>query len=135
MNRYLRLASFGAALLVSINCGGGGTENNDPVPGPLSVVLTSPNGDDAAMILTLTTPVAPTSLTAGSGLALFLDGAPGATTTRVVLTGTMTTGSTLLTIQVPDTRADEDYSVTVDQVASTTYALRSVTGYAASVEK
>lgn len=135
MTRSLRVSLIGALALASINCGGGGTENNDPTPGALSVVFASPSPGDGAVILTITSAgVAPTSFTAGAGLQLFASGAPS-TTSRVVLTGALNTGSTILTMAVPDTRDDEDYTVTVDQVSSTTYTIRALTGYTATVEK
>lgn len=134
MRRISRLTAVVALVAFGVNCGGGGTENNDPTPGDLTIELTTPNGDDAAIKLTITAPVAPTAITAAAaGLQVFRSG-PIGTTTTVVITGDMSAGA-LLHLTVPDTRQDEDYTATVVQVASTTYALRGNTGYALTVTK
>ncbi len=134
MRNLTRLALLSAVVAFGVNCGGGGNEPDVPKPGALSVALTTPNIDDAAIKLTLTSPVAPTAIAAASaGLRLFVSGTIG-TTTTVVVTGDMTAGP-ILTLTVPDTRAVGDYSAAVVQVASTTYALRANTGYALSVDK
>ena len=106
-----------------------------PVAGTLKVNLTTPNsGFDGAAIIALTSPVPPTSVTPAAGLALW--GGPVATTNaRIVLTGTLSTG-TILTLQVDDVNKVGQYSVTVQQVAATTYQRRtSLTGYSATVTK
>lgn len=107
-----------------------------PVAGTLKVNLTTPNsGLDGAAVLLLTSPVPPTSVTAAAGLALW--GGPVATTSaRIVLTGTLSSG-TILTLQVDDVNKVGQYSVTIQQVAATTYLLRSppLTGYSATLTK
>jgi hypothetical protein len=120
------------ALLVA--CTGDGTS---PVAGTLRVNLTTPNsGSDGAIMLVLSAPVAPTSVTPGAGLALW--GGPVTTTSaRVVLTGTLSTGP-ILTLQVDDVNKVGQYSATVQQVAATaagSFVRRSLTGYSASVTK
>ena len=106
-----------------------------PVAGTLKVNLTTPNsGFDGAAVIALTSPVPPTSVTPAAGLALW--GGPVATTNaRIVLTGTLSTG-TILTLQVDDVNKVGQYSVTVQQVAATTYQRRtSLTGYSVTVTK
>jgi len=98
-----------------------------PVPGILRVVLTTPNPDDGAVLLTLTAPAAPTVLTAAAGLRLFQSGQPG-TTTTVALTGPLQ-GGTILMLQVPDTRKAKQYRATLQQVSSSGFQLRNLSGY------
>jgi hypothetical protein len=130
-----RLAAFAALILFGVNCGGGGgTENNDPTPGDLTIELTSPNTDDGAIKLIIVSPVTPTAISsAAAGVEIFTSG-PLSTSTTVIVTGDLSAGP-LLHITVPDTRDDEDYAATVVQVASATYAIRTNTGYALDVTK
>lgn len=132
MRRIHQLAALAAAIVFGVNCGGG-SEPDEPKAGNLTVNLTTPNVDDAAIKVTITSPVAPTSITGAGGAQVFMSGAIG-TTTTVIVTGDLTEGA-LLTLAVPDTRDDDDYSATVVQVASTTYALRPLTGYALDISK
>ena len=126
-----RRALFTAVVVLLAAC----KNSTGPVAGTLKVNLTTPNsGFDGAAIIALTSPVPPTSVTAGAGLALW--GGPVATTSaRIVLTGTLSTG-TILTLQVDDVNKVGQYSVTIQQVAATTYQRRtSLTGYSATVTK
>ncbi len=121
-----------AAVILLAACKGNPT---GPVAGTLKVNLTTPNsGFDGAAVIALTSPVPPTSVTPTAGLALW--GGPVATTNaRIVLTGTLSTG-TILTLQVDDVNKVGQYSVTVQQVAAATYQRRSsLTGYSATVTK
>jgi hypothetical protein len=120
-----------AAVMLLAGC----KNSTGPVAGTLKVNLTTPNsGFDGAAIILLTSPVPPTSVTAAAGLALW--GGPVATTSaRIVLTGTLSTG-TILTLQVDDVNKVGQYSVTVQQVAAATYQRRTaLTGYSATVTK
>lgn len=115
-------------------CGGGGSEPNEPLPGVLTVSLTTPNADDAALLLTLTGPAAPSAVTAADpALRVFLAGPPGPATSLVV-TGAMTDGA-ILTLQVPDVRQVKEYTATLVEVASTTYQVRPLTGYRLRVSR
>lgn len=134
MRHMTRLAAFAALIVFGVNCGGGGTENNDPTPGDLTIELTTPNTDDGAIRLIIVSPVAPTAISSASaGVEVFTSG-PLSTSTTVIVTGDVGAGA-LINITVPDTRDDEDYSATVVQVASATYAIRANTGYALEVTK
>jgi len=86
------------------------------------------------VMLVLSSPVAPTSVTAGPGLTLW--GGPVTTTSvKLVLTGTLSSGP-ILTLHVNDVNQVSQYSVSLQQVASTGFALRpSLTGYLATVTK
>jgi len=114
-------------------CGGGGT---GPVAGILKVKLaTTPNsGLDGAVLLTVTGPVIPTGAAAQAGFRLF--GTPVATTNKFAVTGTLSTGAILFTIDVPDINKVSQYSATIQQVAaSSNYALRTLGGYSLTVTK
>ena len=120
-----------AAVMLLAGC----KNSTGPAAGTLKVNLSTPNsGFDGAAIIALTSPVPPTSVTPAAGLALW--GGPVATTNaRIVLTGTLSTG-TILTLQVDDVNKVGQYSVTVQQVAAATYQRRtSLTGYSATVTK
>jgi hypothetical protein len=129
----LRRTITAAALILLAACKGSPT---GPVAGTLKVNLTTPNsGLDGAAVILLTAPAPPTSVTAAAGLALW--GGPVTTTSaRIVLTGTLSTG-TILSLQVDDVNKVGQYSVTVQQVAAaTTFLLRNpLTLYSATVTK
>ena len=121
-----------AALLVlggNISCG----DSNGPVAGALKVSLTTPNnGQDGAIQFVIAGPVAVTAVTAAPGLRVFTDTL--GTVTRVVVTGTLTTGL-VASVGVADVNQVALYSATIQQVAATTYQLRSVAAYALAVTK
>jgi len=127
LGRATIAASFG--LLVA--CGG----TTGPVAGTLKVDLASANnGQDGAVLLALSTPVPPVSVSAGPGLTLW--GGPVTTTNaKLVLTGNVTTG-TILTLQVGDINKFRQYSVTLQQVARTSdFQLEPLGGYSVTVTK
>ena len=104
-----------------------------PVAGLVNVSLTTPNaGNDAAILLTIAGPAALTSVSAPAGLRLFAQPAPLGTTNRFALTGTIPAG-TILTIGVADVNKASAYTATIQQVATTTYQLRALTGYSLKV--
>jgi hypothetical protein len=115
-----------AAMLLGSSCG---RDPSGPQGGTLRVQLTMPaanNGQDRAVLLTITGPAAPLAITAGSGVKIYHQ--PLAATMRVAVTGSLTNGATLATIQVPDVSAT--YGVIVHQIAQAgTYQLRNPSGY------
>lgn len=121
---------FLAALLVlggSISCG----DSNAPVAGALKVSLTTPNnGQDGAIQFVIAGPVAITAVAAAPGLRVFADTL--GTVTRVVVTGTLTTGL-VASVGVADVSQLAQYSATIQQVAATNYQLRPRAGYALAV--
>ena len=58
-----------------------------------------------------------------------------ATTTRYALTGLLTNGVTILTINVADVSAVAQYTGAVNQVARANYQLRTLSGYAIAVTR
>jgi len=127
-----RRATLLLCLAVAVACGDS-QEPSKPVPGPLRVILTTPNSDDGALLLSITGPAVPTGLTPEPGLRLFQNG-PAGTTTVVALTGPIQSG-TVLTLQVEDTRKARRYQVTVQQAASAAYQLRDVSSYTVKVRE
>lgn len=128
----LRRSLATAAVIALAACKGNST---GPVAGALKVNLTTPNsGFDGAALLVLSSPVPPSSVTPGAGLALW--GGPVATTNaKIVLTGTLSTG-TILTLQVDDVNKVAQYTVTIQDVAASgTFLVRPHTGYSAVVTK
>lgn len=122
-----------ALLATAVACS---KDSTGPVAGLLKVKLAAtPNsGLDGAVLLSLTGPVIPTGAAAQTGFRLF--GTPTATTNTYAVTGTLSTGSILFTIDVPDINKFRQYSATVQQVAaSSNFALRSTSGYTLTVTK
>ena len=125
MNRSIALTMLAALLAVGASCGKGGVE---PVAGNLQVRLTSPNsGADSAIVFTIASPAPLTSATPGAGLRLFAQPL-GGTSTKFVLTGRLTTATTILTIGVPNVNAAGQYSGAILGVAQPNYALRLLPG-------
>src|SRR5438445_1991255 len=83
---------LGRWLLVALALGGVGSCSSDagtgpPVPGVLTISLATPNaGSDGAIQFRFTGPLAPTSITAASGLRVFSQ--PLTIVTRLAVTGT-----------------------------------------------
>jgi len=118
---------------VGISCGG-----NEPTmsgPGTLLVRLTSPHsGADSAIVLTISGPAALTSAAPGAGLRLFQQSL-GGTSTKFALIGQLNTGTTILTIGVPDISALSQYTGTINGVAQPNFQLRALGGYALAVTR
>ena len=134
MKRVFGALILAGALLTGLSCGGdGGTDSG---PGVLKVKLTAPVANaDSAILITITGPVAPTGATAGAGLRLFSDPGASGTTRRYALTGRMTNGATILTINVADVGAFSQYHGSVDGVSQDNYQLRSLSGYALALTR
>lgn len=139
MRKLTRYSVLAAAVLFGVNCGGGddGNEPNDPTPGNLTLAYSSPNNDDGALKLTITGPAAPTAITSvDSDNEVFRTGL-GTTTTVIVarsLAGGAIGEGQILLVAVPDTREADEYSVTVTEAASATFAQRSTAGYTATLD-
>ena len=126
-----RRIAMATSLVLLLACGG----TTGPVAGTLKVNLASPNnGLDGAVLLVLSAPVPPASVSAAAGLTLW--GGPVTTANaKLVLTGNVTSG-TILTLQVDDINRVRQYTVTVEQVALTAgYQLESLAGYSVTVTK
>ena len=137
MNRPLRRAALVTLVLAgAVAC----LDSSEPVAGTLKVVLTKPAGADGAIMFTVAGPSAPVTPGAGAGLVLW--GAPfaGRAAVKVLLTGALNTGQTILTFAVNDANKASQYSATILQVAADdgTFAQRNVgpfSGYALQVTK
>ena len=117
------------ALMGGLSCNDG----TGPAAGSLRIDLTTPNaGADGAIAFVVTGPTAPTGVTAAAGLRVFYDTL--GTNTKVVVTGTLSTG-TIIRLGVADVNQVGQYAVVVQQVAAANYQLRSVAGYSLSVTK
>jgi hypothetical protein len=123
-----------ALLAAAVACS---KDNTGPVAGILKVKLAAtPNsGLDGAILLTVTGPVTPSAATQQAGFRLF--GTPAATTNKFAVTGNLTTGAVLFTIDVDDINKVGQYSATIQQVAASSgFALRtSLTQYKLAVTK
>lgn len=129
--------SWGLGLLATLAIAGCGSDDGGPaapVPGPLRVVLTSPNTDDGAVMFQVTGVV--DSVVAPAGLTIY-QSAPGPNVLRVIATGNaITSGSSLLTMYVADVAKTSNYSLQLLQVAAKgSYAQRAVGGYSLQVQK
>jgi hypothetical protein len=138
MTRSLRRALAAAVVAAAAACGGDKTVG--PVAGTLKVVLTRPGGagPEGAILFSLSGPAAPASPAAGSGLAFWGQAFSGAVPVKVMLTGPLANGQTLLTFSVNDVSKAAQYTATIVQVAADTapYPLVSTAaGYSLSVTK
>lgn len=132
MKRLLGLAIL-AVMCLGVSCGGDGPTNNGP--GDLKVRLTAPPANaDSAIVFTINSPVALTSVTVGVGLRLFQQPL-GGTTTRFALTGALAHGATILTLHVQDISQLSQYTGSVEGVAQANYQLRPLAGYALAVTR
>lgn len=130
MKRVYAVAALAVVVAAGITCGKDGT---GPVAGVLNVRLTSPNsGADSGVVLTIVGPRALTSAAPGPGLRLFQQPL-GGTTTRFALVGQLNAGATILTIGVENVNAVSQYAGTIQEVAQSNYALRSLGGYGLTV--
>jgi hypothetical protein len=124
-----------AALALVAACGGDkaiGPKTPSAVPGTLAVRLTTPNADDAAIVVTITGPAAVSSVAASLPGAV-VHSRTVAGTTRVAVFGALATGE-LLHFTVPDVNAAAQFSVQIAEVSDRVSALRSSTaGYTATV--
>lgn len=106
-----------------------GTEPKGPQAGPLSVVLTTPNADDAG-ILFVVSGAKIDSITTAQGTTYQLLSSTEAQP-RVLVRGSLVSG-TIARIWVPDVKAA--YTAAVREVAAkTTYAQRATNGYTLTV--
>lgn len=121
-----------AGLLATLACHSG----TSPLAGLVKVNLTNPNsGTDGAILVSVTGPAAPMSVSAPGGLRVF-SASPFGTTNSFAITGNIQTG-TILTLGVADTTAAATrYTVLIQQVAKPNYQLRtSLFGYSVQITK
>jgi hypothetical protein len=126
MGRWTRLP----LLLVAVACGGndsvgpGGPGPTPPVPGVIGISVASPNGDDGAMLFSVTGSIQ--SVAAAGGYQV-LSYAPGASVTKVMVVGDIVSGP-VLSLSVADKA--KALVVTLEQVAARgTYVQRAIAGY------
>jgi hypothetical protein len=106
----------------------GCSSTEGPVAGELEVRLTSPNVDDRAVLFLLRGPQTAVTAPSGSGYRV-LQSPLRIDTLRVLVIapqGHQLTAGALLRVAVPDTRQAASYSAVALDVASTTYAARSI---------
>ena len=118
-------------LLAAVGCGGGDGGTVGPTAGVFKVVLTTPNADDGALLLT----VAGGPVTAVEPAAQYqvLTAQPDSLTTRVLVTGNIAAGE-VLRLQVPDTRRLSAYRASLAQAASrATFAQQALTSYSLAI--
>lgn len=118
-----KLGLLALATVALTTCGEKGVQDV-PVPGWLSLNLSTPNADDGAIMFTVSGPVDsvrsvhPHVLSSKEGSA-----------TRVVIVGAIGAGA-LASIKVPDTRQPTQFTATVEQVAVRgSYTQRTPAGY------
>jgi len=106
-----------------------------PQAGTLTIQLQSPNsGLDGAILFTLTGPNPVANVVAGAGDTLWSTDFSG-NTSKVLLTGAIKSG-VILSFDVPDVNVPDQYTVTINQVASSSdYSLRSLVSYVPFVAK
>jgi hypothetical protein len=132
VNTTLTRGALMLAAILTAACGSS-DGGSGPVAGTLQVTLTSPNTDDGAVMLQVSGDI--DSVTAPSGLTLY-EATPSATVVRAIVTGDIASGSSVLTLHVPDVAKAASYSTQLLQVsAKGTYVLRPVGGYTVLVHR
>lgn len=128
------LGLLAGMLLTVAACGGGPTKPRDPVPGPLNLRLTTPNGDDGAILFEVVGGTI-NSITQTTTTFRVASSAPGITPRRAIVSGNLV-GGTIAQITVPDVNDVGNYSAAVREVAArSTYTLRDLQGYGIEVVK
>lgn len=126
-----RSALPAAALILAIGACSDDNGAGVPVPGTLTVSLTSP-ATDGAILLTLTGPQLTTPQSANPSFKLYWR-LVSSTEMRVMVFGTLATGP-LLSVSIPDIAHAAGYKGTVLQVADRDDALRNgLSGYGITV--
>lgn len=113
--------------------GGGVVDPPTPVPGVLTVTFTTPGGGDRAALLSITAPEAMTLLE-GAAPGYLVHQRTTGTTTRVAVFGPLT-GGPLLLLHVPDVNKAAQFTVTLQEVADGSNALRQGTGYSVAITR
>ena len=114
------------AAVLTLGCGGG-DGGTGPVAGPLHLTLTSPNSDDGAVMIQVTGDI--DSVAVAAGLNLYQT-TPGSSRLKAIITGDLESGSTLLTLYVPDVGEASTYTAEVLQVAAaSSWSQRPLAGY------
>lgn len=134
-----RKALSAALLALLVACSDGGNDGGvttppAPVPGALTVSLTSPHPDDRALVLTINGPEAITNVESTSA-ALRAHSRGSGSSHRVALFGPLATGA-VLRFSVPDVNRAASYSVTLVEVADGSNNVRtSAAGYSLAVTR
>ena len=134
MKRLFSVALLGVTVLAGgLSCG----DSTASGPGVLQVRLTTPpanSGLDSAIVFTIVSPTALTSVSEPQGLRLFQQPL-GGTATRFALIGQLRNGATILTIGVQDISQLNQYGGSIEGVAQPNYQLRPPGGYALAVTR
>jgi hypothetical protein len=135
MLKSLRFASL--SLLLACGGDGGGTDVTQPplpVPGVLTLSVTTPNADDRAILITITGPAGASSVTGGSS-AYRAESRITGSTIKAAIFGNITSGA-VLRFNVPDVAKASSYSASVTEVADASNSLRTdLSAYALSIAK
>lgn len=129
--RSLRILGLAALVVGAANCGGGGGDTPPPVPGYLTLTLSTPNSNDGAVLFkiqggTVDSMVAGAMVQQGSYVI-------NPTFTRAVVAGNIVDGI-IAKIHVPDVGKVASYTVAVEQVANrTSFAQQNLTNYSIAV--
>ncbi len=125
--RLARFALLAGMALALGSCSG-------PAAGELTVSLVTPNSDDGALVVRVTASESQEitgATVACTGCKIFPE-RPSATELRAVVTGDLVAGP-LVRVSVTDTKSPTSYTVTVQQVASRTFQVRSPSGYSLTI--
>ncbi|MBT8397371.1 MAG: hypothetical protein HKO65_12895 [Gemmatimonadetes bacterium] len=119
----------------ALSCGDSGPSgpdpSKDPVAGWLKVRLTTPNADDGGIMFAISGGQIDSVKSAYSEFYMSSVGA----SKRVIVAGTLPTGSIVAEILIPNIEQASNYSATVEQVAAKdTYQQRSASGVSLVLE-
>jgi len=114
--------SFMVALILTAGC----SNNTGPIAGALTVSLSSPHGDDGAVLLTVVG--GPVDSVESTGYPLY-SARSGGDTLKFIVTGNLGSGA-IARVHIPDSRQASRYSARLAQAAARgTYAPHDPAGY------
>jgi hypothetical protein len=120
-------------LLIGLSCGGDSDRGTGPArqdPGPVHLVLSTPNSDDGGVVVAVTG--GPVTSLASAGFEF--TGTAGPTGARAIVRGRLV-GGIVLILDLPDRHRLGEYIVQLQEVAAgaPAYQARSLAGYQASL--
>lgn len=126
--RIRKLVSSAVALSVGMACGGGGdtVEPPAPDPGPVKLILSTPNVNDGALLVAVTGGTVSSVSAQGYQTASTVPGGGGVT---LIIRGSIADGN-VAQITLPDRKHLADYTATVKQAADrSSYQQQNLAGY------
>lgn len=131
--RSIRILALTALVALSASCGSSGGNGGGPVPGFLTLTLSTPNSNDGALLFKVTGGTIDSVVAPAGGMVQNGSYVINPSFTRVVVAGNIVDGVVAL-VHVPDVGLAASYSTTIEQAAArTTFAQQSLSGYSIAI--